>query len=471
MAVSLFRKAKGFVTRSVLDRAVEKVRKGEMGDLADMLESIGRLAPARYHREALCRMAKMVRSEDPSVAFLVRAVRELSPLALENMIRNLIVNFMVLGRGVREEKEAELGVHLPNFMVISPTMKCNLHCTGCYAGEYDRGGELTFEELDDLLIQGKELGMYFYTLSGGEVLLYPRIFDLWKKHDDCYFQFYTNGTLLDDGTVDRMAALGNVAPMVSVEGTEDQTDARRGRGTYRKVLEAFSRMREQGMLFGFSATCTSLNSDYLASDEFIGSMVERGCMVGWFFQYVPIGVSPDLTYMASPEQRAALHDSVSRWRSSGEYPIFTGDFWNDGPYVDGCMAGGSRYWHVISDGRVEPCVFVPFAADSIREKSLVDIARSPFFSAIRSAQPYDGDDDLLCPCMILDHPRVLRVLIDRFDAKPCHPGLERMLSGSVAEGLDDYGKAIRSLYRPLWEGCERERYLKRNSEGDSLVIK
>jgi hypothetical protein len=93
----------------------------------------------------------------------------------------------------------------------------------------------------------------------------------------------------------------------------------------------------------------------------------------------------------------------------------------------------------------------------------VDIARSPFFSAIRSAQPYDGDDDLLCPCMILDHPHVLRELIDRFDAKPCHPGLERMLSGSVAEGLDDYGKAIRSLYRPLWEGCERERYRKRAS--------
>jgi len=361
-----------------------------------------------------------------------------------------------VGRDVRDRKEEELGVHLPNFMVISPTMRCNLRCKGCYAGGYSKEDDLPFERIDRLIDEAKELGMYFFTFSGGECFVRPDLLDLWEKHKDCYFQVYTNGTLLDEATVKRLVRMGNVAPMVSVEGSREETDMRRGRGMYDRVMETFGRLSEAGLLYGFSATCTRSSAGYIASDAFLEEMLDHGCKVGWFFQYIPTGDDPDLGYMATPSQRAALHRKVTEWRR--EYPIFLGDFWNDGPFVDGCMAGGERYLHVISNGDVEPCVFVHFAVDNIKDKSLLEVIKSPFFQDIRDRQPYD-DDNLLCPCMIIDHPQVLREVVRTHGARATHPGSERILT-ELSRGLDDYSRSIHKLFDPLWEGGEREQYLR-----------
>jgi hypothetical protein len=113
--------------------------------------------------------------------------------------------------------------------------------------------------------------------------------------------------------------------------------------------------------------------------------------------------------------------------------------------------------HIISNGDVEPCVFAHFAVDNIRNKSLEDIIRSPFFKHIRDQQPYD-DDNLLRPCMIIDHPHILRAAVERFGARPTHPGSESIL-GELAEGLDKYASGVRAEMDPLWYGGERDRYL------------
>jgi len=60
---------------------------------------------------------------------------------------------------------------------------------------------------------------------------------------------YTNGTLIDKKMAKRMADLGNVVPQVSVEGFEKETDARRGKGVFKKILRAFENMREAGVPF------------------------------------------------------------------------------------------------------------------------------------------------------------------------------------------------------------------------------
>lgn len=459
LTVSLIDKAKGYLTLKIVKQIAERIRRGDSSEVAGLFESLSRIAPAKYHRESFKLLASKIRNNDPFARPFLRMVRDLSPHCLQKFLQNLFVNFMVIGRGIRDRKTRELGVHLPNFMVISPTMKCNLNCKGCYAAEYDQKDDLPYDVFDRLLTEGKSLGMYFYTLTGGEVLLYPGIFDLLKKHDDCYFQFYTNGTLLTREIVDRLAELGNVAPMISIEGAKEHTDTRRGPGVYEKMIEAYAMMNEKGMAYGFSATYTNENADYIASDDFISRMVDLGCTFGWVFQYIPIGAKPDLTYMASPFQRNHLREKVAEWREKGDYPILFGDFWNDAPYVDGCMAGGRRYWHVIHNGMVEPCVFVPFAVDNIKEKSIAEIAASPFFKAIRDAQPYD-DDDLLRPCMIIDHPQVLRKLVTEYGAKPCHRGLEAMLEGEVAEGLDKYAAELKEIYDPVWDESWRAKYWK-----------
>jgi len=457
MSMTLFDRTRGFLSLKLMNSVTGKIRKGDLEGVCSLFETMAKIAPARYHRETFRLLARKIRDNDPFARPFIRLIGELNPHCLQKFMQNLFVNFMIIGRGIRDRKTRELGVHLPNFMVISPTMKCNLHCKGCYAGEYDQNQDLPFEVFDRIITEGKSLGMFFYTLTGGEVLMYDRIFELLEKHDDCYFQFYTNGTLLTDPVVDKLEWLGNVAPMISVEGTREHTDARRGKGVYDQILQAFGRMREKGMAFGFSATYTNINADYIASEDFISSMVDFGCNFGWIFQYIPIGAKPDLTYMATPEQRNNLREHVASWRDSGDHPILFGDFWNDGPYVDGCMAGGRRYWHVIYNGLVEPCVFVPFAVDNIKDKSIADIARSPFFRAIRELQPYE-DDDLLRPCMIIDHPEILRNLVKEYGAEPCHPGLEAMLQGEVAEGLDEYAAKLKEIYDPIWDEYWRDKY-------------
>lgn len=455
MAVVAFDRVKAFVSSKMLERVVDAATSGDESRLADLFELISKIAPARYHRESFRDLAKMVREDAPFARVFRRLFTDLNPNCRQKAITNFFVNFLILGRGIRDRKEIELDLHLPNFLVISPTMRCNLRCRGCYAGDYAKEHELTFSELDRIICEAKDIGMYFFTFSGGECFFRPDLLDLWEKHSDCYFHVYTNGTLLDDSLVERLARLGNVAPMVSVEGSREDTDLRRGAGVYDKVIDAFHRLDSNGVLFGFSATYTRNSAPYLASDQFIETMMDLGCKAGWFFQYIPTGGDPDLGYMATPGQRLDLHRKVTQWRNT--LPIFLGDFWNDGPYVDGCMAAGERFFHIISNGDVEPCVFAHFAVDNIRDKTLVDVIRSPFFQDIREAQPYD-DDDLLCPCMIIDHPHVLRDAVARHGARPTHPGSERIVR-ELAPGLDRYAEEVHKCFDPLWQGEERERYL------------
>lgn len=461
--MSLGEQAKGFVSARLLEGISNMVQEGRSESLARVFDAISRLAPARYHRETFKDLGEKVRQQDPLIAVFRRIFSDLHPNCRSKLIMNLIVNFVVLGRGIRDRRERELGVHVPNFMVISPTMKCNLRCKGCYASEYDPSIELSCEEIGNLIEQGKDLGMYFFTFSGGECFVRPDLLDLWQKHGDCYFQVYTNGTLIDNAMADRLVELGNVAPMISVEGGQEETDARRGEGVYDKVMETFLRLSERGVPFGFSSCLTRLSAPALLADSFIEKMCEMGCKAGWFFQYVPTGRTPELEYMATPSQRFELHRKMMDWRR--RYPLFLGDFWNDGPFVDGCMAGGERYLHVIANGDVEPCVFCHFAADNIHEKSLLEVLKSPFFMKIRESQPYE-DDNLLRPCLVIDHPEILRKIVLNSGVHPTHSGAEALLE-ELAPGLDAYAAGVARLFDPVWrqEGA-RESYLHRLEKED-----
>ncbi|MGB9597721.1 MAG: radical SAM/SPASM domain-containing protein, partial [Candidatus Poribacteria bacterium] len=291
--------------------------------------------------------------------------RNVHPNYHKNLVISLFTNSLFFGYGIRKqiyEKEGELP---PSFLVISPTMRCNLHCYGCYAGQYKKSEELDFATVDRILTEAKELGMYFVTISGGEPFTYEPLFDIFEKHHDMSFQIYTNGTLIDDKAVEKLVSLGNAAPAISVEGYEAETDARRGAGTYKQVCDTMTRLKEAKALFGFSATVTRHNVGLLSSSEFVDTMIDRGCSFGWYFIYIPIGRKPQLDLMPTPEQRDMLRQRVKRMRD--EKPIFIADFWNDGPLVGGCIAGGRRYFHINSKGDVEPCVFAHFAVDNIKD--------------------------------------------------------------------------------------------------------
>ncbi|MEW5896338.1 MAG: radical SAM protein [Nanoarchaeota archaeon] len=388
----------------------------------------------------------------PAVTLTKNTLGRLSANCKKKLIENFFMNAGIFGKEKLKESSEKLGFGLPWFFVISPTARCNLKCVGCYAGEYTKDDDLPIEEVDRLLTEAKELGIYFITISGGEPFLRKDLLDIFAKHNDMYFLVYTNGTMIDEELAKKLAELGNVAPGISIEGKEENTDKRRGAGVHKKVLQAMDNLRKHGVLFGYSATPSKLTSDVLMSDEFVDLMVEKGSAFGWYFQYVPIGRCPDVNLMSTPEQRNKLRLRIKELRKTK--PLFIGDFWNDGPHVGGCIAGArpGGYFHINCKGDVEPCVFLHFAVDNIRKKKLAEVMQSDFFKALQKAQPYCANGNLLTPCALIDNPRVLRALVKKYNARPTHPGSDTVIKEQkIVKFLDSYSKEFKKITAPVWE--------------------
>jgi MoaA/NifB/PqqE/SkfB family radical SAM enzyme len=374
-----------------------------------------------------------------------RALAEASPECRNKAVVNFFHNYLAVGYVRRKAFAREHGFVPPYLMVISPTMRCNLNCYGCYAGGYS-DSELGLEEVIDIVEQGKRMGIFFVVISGGEPFIWERIFDLFEAESDVYFQVYTNGSLIDADCADRLGSLGNVLPCISMEGFREETDSRRGIGHFDLICRAMDLLKERGVLFGFSATATIHNNDTLVSDRFVDFCERKGCFMGWYFNYVPVGRSPAPELMPTPEQRILRRGRLKELRRQRRMVL--ADFWNDGPLTGGCIAGGRSYLHVNAAGDIEPCVFCHFALHNIREHSLTEVLRSDFFRKIRESVPYC--ENLLRPCMLIDHPAFLREVVNRYGARPTHAAAEAIL-GDLAAAMDRYAEEYGRLADDQWD--------------------
>ena len=444
--MSIRQRVRDYATERIVSEIMSHVATASTRNIVRMIRLGEKLTKDEEYRTRTAELRRLFEEGHPSAILVKDVISRLSPRVRERLIRNLFINALLTGINARKQILREEGWQPPQFVVISPTMRCNLRCSGCYAGEYEQDEGLPTELIDRVLTECKELGMYFNTMSGGEVLTRTDIFDVWRRHDDMYFQIYTNGTAINERVADTLAELGNVAPMVSLEGFEDATDARRGKGTYAKVMRAFDLMKERGMVFGASLTETRTNIETIGSEEFVDMCVARGCMVLWYFQYIPIGRCPSLDLMPTAEQRDWLRRRVRELRDSR--PVFIGDFWNDGPYVHGCIAGGREYLHINAKGDVEPCVFCHFAVDNIKNTSLRDAINSPFMRRIRSRQPYR--ENLLMPCMLIDAPDVLRSVVAECDARPTCEGADELIT-NFSDTIDRYAAEYRAYADRAWD--------------------
>jgi MoaA/NifB/PqqE/SkfB family radical SAM enzyme len=329
---------------------------------------------------------------------------------LKKLFENFVLNSGILGRRLRNEVSKKEDCNIPWAILMDPTSACNLHCLGCWAAQYGDRLSLDLETLDSIVRQGKELGTYVYLFSGGEPLLRKEdILELCARHDDCVFSAFTNGTLIDSKFADDMLRVKNFVPAISVEGFEEETDMRRGEGTYQAVLQAMSILKEKRLPFGFSACYHRKNTSVIGSETFFDDMIERGCLFGWLFTYMPVGKDaiPDL--MVTAEQREFMYWKIREYRRTK--PIFTLDFWNDGEYVEGCIAGGRRYLHINAAGDVEPCAFIHYASSNIKETTLLEALKSPIFQEYRRNQPFNSNH--LRPCPLLDNPDRLASMVHK----------------------------------------------------------
>ncbi|WP_125153311.1 radical SAM protein [Clostridium rectalis] len=366
---------------------------------------------------------------------------------IEKLFTNFFANAAWYGMPKRAKLLEEKGIKTPFTILLSPSMRCNLRCKGCYAANYSKEDDIPYEEVDRIVKEAREIGIYYFVILGGEPFFNEYMLDIYEKYNDVIFTPFTNGTLFDEKLADKIRDLGNVIPMFSLEGFEEETDARRGKGIFNKVMHGMDLLRERGVLFGVSSATGRHNVDTVSSQEFIDMLIKKGSKMSWYFIYMPVGDDPDFDSMLTPEQRLMLGERVRKIRNTK--PYFAIDFFNDAPYVGGCIAG-KFYCHINSKEDVEPCIFAHFATDNLKGKPLIDVFKGSFFKELRNRQPYN--DNLLLPCMMIDNPEVVREVVDKVGAKPTDKGAEMMIKNEeFKHNLDKLAKDFKPYAEKAWK--------------------
>ena len=436
------------ITRVFMNIALKKsliaFSKASKKSILTALKVLRNIAP-KSNKAPITKLIGMVETNHPGVSLIKYIGRNISVKSQEKLIQNLVLNNQFYGEKWRQQAKEREKVQVPGFIVISPSYACNLNCVGCYAGEYGNKYHLEKELVFDIIKQANDLGIYFFTISGGEPFAWPPLLEMLETFQDSYFLIYTNGTLLTDDVCEKLSRLGNGSPAISIEGFEKETTDRRGEGMYETVMGAMQRLKKYGVFFGASVTHTRANHEAIVDEAFWQSLVDNGACYAWIFQYIPIGIKPNFELMPTPQQRKERYEITRKVRHS--MPMLIADFWNDGSLVNGCMAGGAQYLHINAKGLVEPCVFQHFAVDDIRKKPLVEVLRAPFFKAIQQEIPYC--ENLLRPCMIIDHPEILKSMVEKYGAEETHDGAATIIN-ELHEQLMDSAEEWRVIAEELW---------------------
>ena len=279
------------------------------------------------------------------------------------------------------------GLHVPSYLIASITSSCNLHCAGCYSRanhateDCAPQRQLTTEQWESIFSQAEELGVSFILLAGGEPLLRSDVIAAAGKHPDILFPIFTNGTFLNESYFRLLDRCRNLVPVISIEGDQALTDARRGEGVYSRVLANMERLQKQGLLFGCSITVTTENLSEVLSDDFVASLSERGCKAMFFIEFVP--VTDEAQHLAPGDaERERIRVGIDRLRHAYPEMVFV-SFPGDEKSSGGCLAAGRGFFHINSHGGAEPCPFSPYSDINVAETSLEEAMNSGLFLALR----------------------------------------------------------------------------------------
>lgn len=337
-------------------------------------------------------LREVVRDDTVVLNFLRHVARrgESSEIMRERITR-YVVNPIVLGGRARQDARARHNINGLQSISITPTVICNLHCDLCYnltEIHHDPKEFLSRDVMDKVMTEGKAIGAYRVTFIGGEPLIvWKDIHALAAKHSDVMVTVITNGLLLTDEVAHAFAKLGNIELSISVDGFGKTHDASRGEGTFDKVLRAMERYRDAGGMLIFSPTVTSENHREVFSDEFIDLMTEKGCYMGYYHHYDMIGGQDRKHLLLDMPQLQWIDQRIAELVRTKSISIT--DQVLSRLLVGGCPAVRD-FIHVNHRGEVEACCMVPFAADNLRDTSLVDAMKSPFFARINKLESDAG---------------------------------------------------------------------------------
>ena len=384
-------------------------------NIPKIMDWIGKIDKAGHVSSKMDVIREFLEDEDSNWYKLMEsAYTDIDEGVRKKLFENFLIHANMIGLQKEKKSREKYNCNVPWAILMDPTSACNLKCTGCWAADYGNKLSMSYETLNNIIEQGKELGIYMFIYSGGEPMMRKKdIIKLCEKRNDCVLLAFTNGTLIDDEFADEMLRVKNFVPAISVEGFEEETDFRRGGGTYKAVVEAMEILKNKKLPFGISCCYTSKNVDVMGSEEYFDDMIEKGARFAWFFTYMPVGINAAPELMATADQREYMYNQIREFRKTKS--IFTMDFWNDGEYVDGCIAGGRRYLHINANGDIEPCAFIHYSDSNIYEHTLIEAFQRPLFMEYKENQPFN--ENHLQPCPLLDNYGKLAEMVDKSGAK------------------------------------------------------
>jgi len=303
----------------------------------------------------------------------------------------------------RHRQRLAQGRLFPPFLFLALTSACNLRCRGCWIDSSGPPNWLSEEDVEGIIRSGKQQGVHFYTLLGGEPMLYPGLWGIVERHPDCYFQLITNGMFFSAENARRLARLGNVTPLVSVDGLAEQNDARRGPGVFAAAMEGLARLQQEKLLFGVATVVTGANLDEVTSDAYVEQFIRAGAMYLWYYVYRPVGAQPSPELCVPREKMLLLRRRLLELRR--RHPILVIDtYWNErGEAL--CPAAAGLGFHIGPRGSIEPCPPLSFACQTVRDHE------RDVFRAINESQFLRGFQQFAAQrtrgCVILEHPQEL----------------------------------------------------------------
>ncbi len=314
----------------------------------------------------------------------------------------------------KHKKRLKKGEVFPPFLYVSIINSCNLRCQGCWVDVAAKQEVISAEALHRLINEAKEAGNVFFGIVGGEPFMHPDLLDVLEQHPDCYFQIFTNGQFITDEKAKRLRKMGNVTPLISVEGNEIVSDERRGRpDVFNKTMQGIQNCLNNKL---FTGVCTSLcktNIDDLLKEIWIDKLIEMGVMYTWFHVYRPMGPDASPELCLTTDQQLKVREFVVNMRA--KKPIVIVDAYHDGKGQALCPAVTGMSHHINPWGDIEPCPVIQFSRESIHDhdKSLKDkFVESEYLKDFRemAASTTRG-------CIILERPDLLQKLVEKHEAK------------------------------------------------------
>lgn len=271
-------------------------------------------------------------------------------------------------------------------LAFSITNQCNLRCRHCYASSgipYE--DELTLEEIRKYILSEKKwLDIRFITLTGGEAFCRPDIFEVLQAIKDAGIRvsIATNGLLLDEEKIERLAQIGVDRVQISLEGpSKALNDAVRGKGTFDRVVEnVIPELKARGIFTAISMTPTYLNDACL--EEMVQLCLDLKIDTLSVRRFVSEGRGKENQLETSGERNRKLLEEICRLRRKykGQIQIGTGDplyalvdekknHLLDKKVIGGCTAGITSL-AVDAHGNIKPCTRMDVILGNVRQDSL-----------------------------------------------------------------------------------------------------